>query len=169
MLVEEHWGQTHTAQTNPTLLEDEHSFFFFFLFLPPIGLTVVMVTGILSLISNHGRNLENESGGQGWCYRGQDAEKGRSLDQVDVMKSTNKFSDLRASSLCNKLKLPLEVLAHILSSHYHNFTMCIFYNEKALLQYYSQMTKAKECQMTRHLVNDLGLPIPIGACTPHRG
>lgn len=84
---------------------------FFFLFLPPFGLTVVMVTGMLSLISNHGRNLENESGSQGWCYRKQDAEKGRSLDQVDMMKSTNKFSDLRASSLCNKLKLPLEALA----------------------------------------------------------
>lgn len=45
------------------------------------------------------------------CYRRQGAEKGRSLDRVDMMKSTNKFSYLRASSLCNKLKPPLEALA----------------------------------------------------------
>lgn len=84
---------------------------FFFMFFSPFGLTCGHGNWHFVTYLEQWQKLSKWKWQRRMCYRRQGAEKGRSLDQVDMMKSTNKFSYLRASSLCNKLKPPLEALA----------------------------------------------------------
>lgn len=93
------------------LRADPHGMAFFFLFLPPFGLTCRHRNWHFVTYLDPWQKLSKGKWQQRMCYRRQGAEKGRSLDQVDTMKSANKFSYLRAFSLCNKLKPPLEALA----------------------------------------------------------